>query len=238
MELNIAGTKALPRATDYAGMVRGLFTKELGGIDGQRMHATIGISGECAELIPAHLLGNEENLVEEAGDAFFYFQALLNMTGYELTELFCMGSTIPVDLMEFELAALNYAAGELLDLSKKCWVYGKEYDSVKFKQAMADWLICFGAFINGQYDLSIEDCMAHNQNKLVTGEKARYKGGAYSDAAAIARADKVELNEQFGKLSVPQASEQQVVTAADVGSVESVLGDCIRAADICQHPND
>jgi hypothetical protein len=189
MKLNIAETKALPRATDYAGMVRGLFTKELGGIDGQRMHATIGIAGECAELISAKLLGDEVNLVEEAGDAYFYFQALMNMTGYKLYELIIMGCTLPSELYEYSLATTCYAAGELLDQSKKCWVYGKEHDAVAFKQAMANWIIIFAQFIN-ENGLDLEDCMAHNQYKLVTGPNARYKGGNYTDAAAIARADK------------------------------------------------
>lgn len=199
MQLTIQETKALPRAVDYAGMVRGLFTKELGGIAGQRMHATIGIAGECAELIPAQLLGDEKNFIEEGGDAFFYFQALVNMTGYTLDELRNMGTTEPVDLLDWELDVVNHASGELLDLAKKCWVYGKEYDADKFKQAMANWLIAFEENLswNSPQDengacLTIEDCMAHNQYKLVTGPKARYKGGNYSDAAAIARADKVD----------------------------------------------
>jgi hypothetical protein len=194
MKLTIEETKALPRATDYAGMVRNLFTKELGGIDGQRMHATIGIAGECAELIPADLLCDEENYIEECGDAFFYFQALLNMTGYNLDELRNMGTTMNPVVQDYGLHSVVCASGELLDFSKKSWVYGKEHNADAFKQAMANWLIAFDQNLlwNAPRNLTLDDCMAHNQYKLVTGPKARYKCGNYSDQAAIDRADKVE----------------------------------------------
>jgi phosphoribosyl-ATP pyrophosphohydrolase len=197
--MNLAEAKALPRAQDYPGMVRGLFTKELGGADGQRMHATIGIAGECAELVPAYLLPDEDNFIEESGDALFYFQALLNMTGYDIRELEAMGSTVNQTVQDYEMHCLSYCAGELLDQAKKCWVYGREFDASKFKQAMANWIIAFEEFLrwdsprtgDGEY-LTLDDCMAHNQNKLVTGKKPRYAGGSYSDAAAIARADKAQ----------------------------------------------
>lgn len=199
MKLNLEQVKELPRATDYAGMVRGLFTKELGGIDGQRMHATIGIAGECAELIPADLLNDEINYIEESGDAFFYFQALLNMTGHTLDELRAMGRTVDGELVDYELHCLVYTAGDLLDLSKKSWVYGKPLDDARFKQAMANWFISFEENLKWNSPtsatgepLTLDDCMAHNQFKLVTGPEARYKGGNYTDAAAIARADKPE----------------------------------------------
>jgi phosphoribosyl-ATP pyrophosphohydrolase len=188
--MNVLETQGLPRAQQYEQMVRDLFTKELGGLPGQRMHAAIGIAGESIELFKGYMLGDEPNIVEEGGDAFFYFQALLNQTGWTIEELKALGTTMPHELHEQEGARTLIAAGDLLDVAKKTWVYEKELDAGKLKQAMANWIIAFIPLMEEEVGLDLEDLKAHNQYKLVTGPNARFATGKYTDQQAIARADK------------------------------------------------
>lgn len=80
-------------------------------------------------------------------------------------------------------------AGELLDAIKKSWVYGKPLDMENVKEECGDILhyLQMQLFEAG---LTIEDAILHNMTKL----RKRYPAG-YSDAAAIARADKTETGE-------------------------------------------
>lgn len=76
-------------------------------------------------------------------------------------------------------------AGELLDAIKKTTVYGKKLDLANIKEELGDALfyvqaaaLCIGA--------PLEVLMEENYQKL----KKRYPDG-YTDAAALARADKL-----------------------------------------------
>jgi NTP pyrophosphatase (non-canonical NTP hydrolase) len=77
-------------------------------------------------------------------------------------------------------------AGEMLDAIKKTWVYGRELDARNVLEECGDQLFYIVALLN-RCGFHIEDAMAYNMSKLA----ARYPEG-YTDAAALARADKRE----------------------------------------------
>lgn len=83
-------------------------------------------------------------------------------------------------------AAMGIAgeAGEVVDAVKKHWVYGKPLDVENILEECGDILFFVSACLN-LCGHSLNDAMEHNVAKLAK----RYPEG-YTDAAAIARADK------------------------------------------------
>ena len=81
-------------------------------------------------------------------------------------------------------------AGELLDAVKKNWAYGKPLDFENILEELGDIEFYLEAFRQSA-GITREATIAHNLKKL----GKRYASGNYSDAQAIARADK-ELGEQ------------------------------------------
>jgi NTP pyrophosphatase (non-canonical NTP hydrolase) len=75
-------------------------------------------------------------------------------------------------------------AGEIVDIIKKHWVYGKPLDTEKLLEECGDLLFYIAALLMSNH-LTLSDAMHHNIRKLAK----RYPDG-YSDAAAAARADK------------------------------------------------
>jgi NTP pyrophosphatase (non-canonical NTP hydrolase) len=78
-------------------------------------------------------------------------------------------------------------AGELLDAVKKHCVYQKQIDLDNIKEEAGDILFYLTGLLN-ELDMSIEDCIIANREKL----SKRYASGSYSNEQAIARADKAE----------------------------------------------
>lgn len=207
--MELKEVQELPRAPMYAVMVQDLL-KDMGSPIASAIHAALGVMGEVAEMIPATIRDDFSNTVEEAGDAQFYAQGLLNIYGWALEEMLATSpAEQDLDLMltfdDFPLAAMTYFAGGIIDELKKTWAYNKELnlEGLKYNLGM---FYCFFEDLLKAWDLTFEDVKAHNQNKLVTGPNARYPSGKYSDAAAVARADKQEIK------------------ASDIGSLEDVLG--------------
>ena len=104
--------------------------------------------------------------------------------------------------------------GELLDASKKAWVYGKTLDVTNVIEELGD-LEFYMAGMRQMLGLSRRQIIAANIAKL----QVRY-GDSYSDEAAIARADK-EL--QVIDMSLLQ---QPPIAPADSGSqtIENLMG--------------
>lgn len=75
-------------------------------------------------------------------------------------------------------------AGELLDCLKKSWVYGKPVDYQNLQEELGDLLFYIVALAN-QINTDLGQLQQSNMEKL----EKRYPLG-YTDAAAIARADK------------------------------------------------
>lgn len=74
--------------------------------------------------------------------------------------------------------------GEFLDSLKKSWVYNKNIDNENLIEELGDLMFYIQAAANA-LGVSLEDIVLKNIEKLMK----RYPDG-YSDAAAIARADK------------------------------------------------
>lgn len=76
-------------------------------------------------------------------------------------------------------------AGEILDITKKVWVYRKPLDVLHLLEELGDLRYYYQAALN-MLGLKDEDIVAENMNKL----SVRYADGKYSNEQAIARADK------------------------------------------------
>jgi NTP pyrophosphatase (non-canonical NTP hydrolase) len=74
-------------------------------------------------------------------------------------------------------------AGEVLDMVKKTWIYGKPLDRAKLVEEMGDILFYYFGLMQ-EHGLTLDEIAEANYTKLAT----RYPNG-YTDAAAIARAD-------------------------------------------------
>lgn len=79
---------------------------------------------------------------------------------------------------------------ECLDAVKKFVVYNKDMDRANIIEELGDAEFYMEG-IRAALGVTREEVLAANIHKLSTGPKARYKSG-YSDAAAQARADKVD----------------------------------------------
>lgn len=76
-------------------------------------------------------------------------------------------------------------AGEILDQTKKVWIYGKEFDIAHLVEEMGDLRFYYQAMLN-LLGMTDADIVAQNVIKL----SKRYSEGVYSDKAAIERKDK------------------------------------------------
>jgi hypothetical protein len=146
-------------------------------------HATTGIMGEVIEL---EFAGNADEQFEELGDICFYIehfqQAFKNHRRYSALD----GETTFYSSAE-ALSRLRYHAGQLLDTTKKLWIYNKPVDDSVIQtlnynlNRIEGALHTFCEFSS----LPLENAKIANQEKLLK----RYPQG-YSDQAAQERADK------------------------------------------------
>lgn len=144
-------------------------------------HATTGLIGETVELLYAT---GPSNTLEELGDIEFYFTALHNLLDPPLTSPHASADS-PRSYPNL-LARLLYLSNELLDLSKKVWVYKQAFSSLKpfFLSTLTD----YGSELRQLYahhQTSCEAIRELNTQKL----RRRYPHG-YTDIAAQLRADK------------------------------------------------
>ena len=191
-----------PKRISFEHMVQNLFKKKDFNMRyAALMHAAIGAMGEVTELVFSKDMANA---IEELGDAEFYLEAAIQ----QLDELNSNTATKTLrGLVEQEKKLFvqqqfpswkNWSMEALcqcetiLDLSKKLWVYNKPFDlemAMKLARAIGRALISleYHAHTAGTNRQSV---LSANQEKLVYGANARYRGMVYSDSAAIARADK------------------------------------------------
>lgn len=139
-----------------------------------------------------------------------------------------MGSPA-ADLMHMAIG-VSGEAGELIDAIKKNWVYGKPLDRTNIIEELGD-LEFYMAGIRLLLGIPRHDVLLANRAKL-----AQRYGDSYSDAAAIARADKVEPVLQVIDVTSPtylqepkaESLPKEAVDAMDeMGSIAtaSVAGD-------------
>jgi NTP pyrophosphatase (non-canonical NTP hydrolase) len=107
------------------------------------------------------------------------------------------GHDILVQLTPLQASILHMAvgvsgeAGELLDTVKKHCVYQKQLDINNVIEEAGDILFYLTGLLN-ELGLTINDCMESNVAKL----SKRYPQHQYSNEAAIARADKLDVIEE------------------------------------------
>ncbi len=103
---------------------------------------------------------------------------------------------MPTPVEELHHAATGMAgeAGEVLDLSKKVWVYGRELDAEKFIEELGDVRFYYQAMLNF-FGVTDEMVQAQNVIKL----RKRYASGHFTNEQANARADKPALGEKRDK---------------------------------------
>jgi hypothetical protein len=142
-------------------------------------HMATGLVGELPELLQAERRSDKPNFLEECGDALFYAEGTLQCIDENIH-----GVEDGKDQMSHE-ETLHDAAGEIVDAVKRHVIYGKELDVQRLRTNLhtfvggLDWFLdCF--------NLCRADALAHNYAKL----GKRYAGHKYTDAQAVARADK------------------------------------------------
>jgi NTP pyrophosphatase (non-canonical NTP hydrolase) len=80
-------------------------------------------------------------------------------------------------------------AGEVVDVIKKYVMYNKPLGRTKLMEEMGD-LEFYLEGLRQATGITREEVVEHNLGKLLTGPKARYKEGEFSDEAAQTRRDK------------------------------------------------
>lgn len=152
-------------------------------------HMAIGIAGEALELLDNIDDLSMENIVEETGDLMFYIVGLSQTLGVELEwdisdeyeRIYDAGN-----ISDFLIETAK-AAGKVLDLVKKWVIYNNplgvdELESIRL--ALNELIVCMSGLVDC-CGMSMPFIERYNKAKLTE----RY-GRKYSDAAAIARADK------------------------------------------------
>lgn len=105
------------------------------------------------------------------------------------------GKDILLTLTEEECDRLHMAvgisgeAGELLDAVKKNAVYKKPIDRENVIEELGD-LEFYMEGLRQNLNITRQETLEANKIKLLTGKKARYKSGKYSDDQAQKREDK------------------------------------------------
>jgi len=159
------------------------------------LHIALGIAGEALEFVEAFdKWYNESNensithLIEELGDVEFYLQAA--QTFYDVTDADAHEHATPVVNISTPAITLAYLgilaeSGNLSDLFKKEFVYGKPRDLAKVLTAMYR-LRSFLLFMYHEMSTDLSHVLQCNAMKL----EVRYAGLVYSQEDAIARKDK------------------------------------------------
>jgi len=105
------------------------------------------------------------------------------------------GEAIRVELNSSDCHELHMAigicgeAGELIDAVKKATIYRKPLDRENVIEELGD-LEFYMEGLRASYGITREETLEANLNKLLKGDRARYKSGSYSDDQAQDRADK------------------------------------------------
>lgn len=151
------------------------------------LHMAVGISGEIGEILKCVTRGlGMDNLIEESGDTEFYLEGITLFTDLIMPTGRCnVIGTTPTD---FAVEA-SIAASDVIDAVKKSAIYGKDLAEAKLLTALQELVNALAALYNvtGTSRVGVR---AANVLKLLTGEKARYASGTYSDKQASDRADK------------------------------------------------
>lgn len=155
------------------------------------LHMAVGLSGEAAELLEIYFDADESGLMvdltdirEELGDIEFYLEGLRQGLGFSCPVPFDASSNNAI-------TEISVLAGHILDACKRHCIYNKPLETERLWEVLTQVEVVL-ASIRSKLDLSREEILQANAEKLLKGKKARYASGTYSDEAAINRADKQE----------------------------------------------
>lgn len=160
------------------------------------LHMAVGEAGEGTELLECFLIPSYSgttydrvNAVEELGDLEFYVEGICQPLSIAdtYTEI---PEDSPVDTTLLQAAAqVAVKSGNLLDTVKKFVIYDKALDETAVRSCVFE-LQSAMAVLYRQTGITREEAFEANKVKLLTGEKARYKLGKYTDEQAQTRQDK------------------------------------------------
>lgn len=160
-------------------------------------HVAAAALGEVVEFQEADP-SDHANILEELGDIVFYIADYAQLLGIEVQhktsteiddyyEALHKQSGEPVGLVEELTGAVN----TIFNQTKKYSIHNKSVDLVaETSESVNKAFIAIKAIAEQILGLDIVDVLNHNTEKLLTGAKARYAKGTYSDEQAHTRADK------------------------------------------------
>lgn len=166
-------------------MVKRLFKLMPETLHSSLMHAAIGMSGEAGELLET---ASRLHVIEECGDIEFYMIAAEQQIG-EAESSPVFDHRVGAKNILTVMANIVTLTADFLDVVKKSWVYNKPLNVASLHNYLAMIRINLDvlyAFVGTDF-LQVTHA---NQVKLI-GPGGRFESGFYSDAAAVARADKV-----------------------------------------------
>ena len=186
---------------DYSSMVMSLaksgcdVRNEMTNNSAHLIHMAIGVSGEVAEIfIPIldikGISDVKENMTEEFGDAEFYLEGYRQGADLDLEDIMKLTPTIePTGNAFMDCGLFSVEAGHLLDSTKRYAIYGKELNVGRVMQELRNIEYIMES-IRIRFSITKQQTLNHNHNKLLSGKKARYKEGAYTNEQANNRQDK------------------------------------------------
>lgn len=129
------------------------------GIDMNKAHMVIGITGEINELVDAVYKGDIYNIQEEYIDKVWFASNVATMYGIDV-------STRPsIVIEELDMLTLIYSISVLADLVKKDIIYGKDPDIAKIAETVHTII----EFISRKFkrnSWNLEQALQNNINKL------------------------------------------------------------------------
>ena len=160
------------------------------GLVGEHMELTQGFMALQMALADPTSKPDYENVIEELGDMHFYLEALAQAFDCQLTLLEALFPEIQ-DSGPMEL--LNAVEG-VSDILKKYVMYDKPLTGEQTQELHEGFATIYASLHNLARSLQVtpEEVLEANMQKLLKGDTARYKDGSYSDEQAQNRADKAE----------------------------------------------
>lgn len=184
----------------YSSFVAGLFKpgadihREVSHSDCALLHAALGIAGELGELTIADCNQDRNDVLEQAGDLFFYCRATRNILELEFSSItttslhdIVIAAGLSLDKQGTTCEILSACASHVIDDLKRITIYRTAYNKPELKQLnrRLGHLELIVAKILSQYNFTVEQCIQHNIDKLLD----RHPKGTFTNAAALAKAD-------------------------------------------------
>lgn len=158
------------------------------------VHCAMGLLGECVEYREARL---PSHILEENGDLEFYYEH-----AYQSIQKAGILRTVPIGRDEFRIIErdpeywITHWSAEFHDFAKKAFIYNKPLETLDFSGCLVRIQLCLNVLAN-KIHMTREQIQGFNQSKL----EERYPTG-YSDAAAQARADKLNEPQPTGQATL------------------------------------